>query len=217
MLIGDPTAWLKRFQDVECRMAERLPALWPACIQGLPGNPRENEISRRLVVRLKRDHVVRHIGAIHSQMELLAEQRSGDVSIKGYLDIAIVLNQDADSYVAFECKRLNVNTGHGRKSQASSYVKGGMARYLSAQYAQSLPLGIMVGYVLDSDLEAAARSIDAAISGNRKALSLTGPLARLRAFGFVQRYMSSHGRKGKESDFEIRHILLPMSPAGLNS
>ncbi len=91
MLIGDAGSWLAQFRDVEQRLIARLPTVWPVCVQGLPTQPLEDQITRRLAFQLQRDREARNLGAIHSQLLLLEEQLTGDVVPKGYIDLAVVL------------------------------------------------------------------------------------------------------------------------------
>jgi hypothetical protein len=209
MLIGNPAAWLARFQDVEQRLTIRLPYVWPVSIAGLPDQPHEDEITRRLVFHLRKDPETRRLGAIHCQLTLLEEQQQGDVVTKGYIDMAIVLGKNPECYVAFECKRLNVVT-HGRLSSlASAYVEHGMRRYVCAQYARDLPLGGMIGYVLDGNTLAAERRVRAAIVARSSMMSSSSDPVVCPPIGFVRRLRTGHARSGEVSSFEIRHTFLP--------
>jgi hypothetical protein len=209
MFIGDATAWLARFQDVEERLIHCLPDVWPVSIAGLTGQPREDEITRRLVFHLRRDPEARKLGAILCQHTLLEEQLRGDVVTKGYIDIAIVLSENPECYVAFECKRLNVITKGRLSSLAGPYVEHGMLRYVCAQYAQDLPLGGMIGYVFDGDILAAEKGVCAAIVARSAMLcSSSAPVVSVPV-GFARRLTTRHSRAGEVKSFEIRHTLLP--------
>jgi hypothetical protein len=209
MLIGDPGFWLTCFRDVEQRLIHRLPMIWPTCTRGLPRQPHENEITRRLVFHLRKDPHARSLGAIHWQLALLKEQLIGDVVPKGYIDMAIVLGEDPECYVAFECKRLNVLSKNKMASLATPYVEEGMMRYVRAQYARELPLGAMIGYVLDGNVASAARRICRAISRKATKLHVNSTPPSAVAVGFFLRLNTIHNRPGDIAAFELRHTLLP--------
>jgi len=114
--------------------------------------------------------------------------------------------------VAFECKRLNVTSKNGILSLTGLYVKKGMMRYVCAQYARELPLGAMIGYVLDGNTGAAEARLVSAITARALALrSSTRPVI-LNPIGFVRRLATSHHRLGETRAFEVRHALLPYPP-----
>ena len=208
--IGIPSGWLSHFRDIEQRLVERLPIVWANCSKGLTQQPKEDEVTRRIVLYLRRDPVARGLGAIHSQYELLEEQLAGDVVPKGYIDIVIMPGIDPDCYVAVECKRLNVQGKKNRASLAGLYVKHGMYRYIKTQYSEDLPMGCMLGYVIDGDMKFALGKISKAILARSASLKLVdGPKYIWAPHGMV-RFISNHQRKTGGSHIEIRHILIPI-------
>ena len=68
-------------------------------------------------------------------------------------------------------KRLNVPRDDGRRSLAKKYVMDGLSRFTTGQYSENLPVGCMLGYVLDGDVKYVASSVQAKIiedkSGSR--------------------------------------------------
>ena len=211
-MIGDPGSWLAQFQDVEERLIARLPAVWPVCLRGLPAQPLEDQITLRLVVHLRRDREARRLGAIHAQLMLLEEQLTGDVVPKGYIDFAIILGENPECYVAFECKRLNVNSRSGVVSLAGVYAEKGMMRYICAQYARELPLGVMIGYVLDGNTAVAEARLVSAITARAQALCISASPVSREPVAFIRRLLTNHHRTGETRAFEIRHALLPYPP-----
>lgn len=207
MLVGDASTWLTELQDVEDRIVARLPSVWPICVANLSADALEDRITRQLVCRLRQDPEARAIGAIHSQFELLEEQRQGDVTPKGYLDIAVVLGSDVDRYVAFECKRLNVTRRGKVISLSGLYVKQGMMRYVHAQYAERLPFGAMLGFAMDGDAEGADVKVRRSIGRRSRPLRLTSPPSTSIIFGPVRRFETVHQRK-LGSKINIRHAIL---------
>ena len=50
-------------------------------------------------------------------------------------------------------KRLNVPRDDGRRSLAKKCVMDGLSRFTTGQYSENLPVGCMLGYVLDGDVK----------------------------------------------------------------
>ena len=122
----------------------------------------------------------------------------------------VFLNQDRDTYLAYECKRLNVRREDGRRSLSTEYVKEGLLRFVESQYSENLPIGCMLGYVLDGDLDHAASSVKAKIVELRCEVRLVVEPQADAAIGPAVRFYSRHRRDSPSTDIEIRHALLPM-------
>src|SRR3546814_19585245 len=75
----------------------------------------------------------------------------GQAYSKGKVDMCVVLDPGREHYLAYECKRLNVQHNGSRHSRATRYVTEGVTRFVTEQYAADLPTGCMLGYVLDGD------------------------------------------------------------------
>lgn len=133
---------------------------------------------------------------------------------KGKIDFAVLLDQERERYLAYECKRLNV-TNNGRASLATRYVNDGMMRFLTEQYAEGLPVGCMLGYVMDGDLGFALKQLGAAVAAQKVPLGLiTGPTSAQPIAG-IERFATGHQRANK-IHIELRHVLLPFSNVGLS-
>ena len=123
--------------------------------------------------------------------------------------MAVFLNQDRDTYLAYECKCLNVVRADGRRSLATEYVMDGLCRYIRGQYSENLPVGCMLGYVLDGDVAHAASSVRAKIDEcDRHVALVMGPRDEA-AIGAATRFSSRHRRMSGDGEIEIRHALLP--------
>ena len=211
MVVGDPTVWASRFRSFDDRFLDCVVAVWPRCLSVLPAQPSEDTITASLVDILVRDSDTRrHFHWIDFQYEPFGHTSEGAAYSKGRVDMAVILDQDRDQYLAYECKRLNDCGGGGRRSLAGSYVRDGLARFVSGKYSENLPVGCMLGYVLDGDLMFADRSVRAKILELRSDLALveeprTGP-----AIGGTLRFHSCHRRRSGGVEIEVRHALLPM-------
>ena len=216
MIVGDPQAWKHRFITVDERLLQRILHLWPACVALLPGQPNEDTITINLVDLLSKDAVVRRICYfVTYQHEPFGTHPGGAKFSKGKIDIAVLLDQERERYVAYECKRLNV-TNNSRASLATRYVNDGMMRFLTEQYAEGLPVGCMLGYVMDGDLAFALTQINAAVAAQKAPLGLTAAPASGQSIPGIERFSTGHQRADK-SQIELRHVLLPFSNTSLSS
>ena len=80
-------------------------------------------------------------------------------------------------------------------------------RFVTEQYAEKLPTGCMIGYVMDGDSAFARARIRAAMTRNRTVLGLQGDLRAQDSIGQFQRFATDHFSEGRS--IEILHALLP--------
>lgn len=206
MLIGDVQGWVDNFVSFDDRFLERIAAAWPECMAVLPEQPGEDDITINLVDRLAKDVVVRRLCHwVEYQFEPFGLAADGSKYSKGIIDIAVLFDWDRERYLAYECKRLNVNNGGGRSSLATVYVTQGMMRFLTEQYAEQLPVGCMLGYVLDGDVPFANSRIAGAI-GSHVPLALAEGPTPLAAIETIERFRTRHTRQ-TGSQIELRHAL----------
>ena len=211
MVIGDPAEWADRFRTFDRRFLERVLAVWSQCLAVLPAQPDEDTITINLVDVLRRDPVARRrFYWIEFQYEPFGHTPDGTAYSRGSVDMAVFLDQDRDTYLAYECKRLNERRDDGRRSLAGRYVMDGLSRFTVGQYSTNLPLGCMLGYVLDGDVKYAASSVRAKIVEHREDIALVlGPRHDI-AIGKATRFYSRHRRGPNGGEIEVRHALLPM-------
>jgi hypothetical protein len=81
-----------------------------------------------------------------------------------------------------------------------------MMRFMTEQYAEHLPVGCMLGYVLDGDLPFAQGRLANAITGHVPLALIAGPTP-LTALNTIERFKTRHKRQAG-SEIEIRHALL---------
>ncbi|MEQ8836320.1 MAG: hypothetical protein RID07_05890, partial [Lacipirellulaceae bacterium] len=112
-------------------------------------------------------------------------------------------------YLAYECKRLNVSYSGARQSLATPYVNEGVKRFVTEQYAEGLPVGCMLGYVLDGDLSFAQGRVHAAITANKDAVALTNGPDSASPIACVERFTTDHTRPTSGKMIHVRHSLLP--------
>jgi hypothetical protein len=88
------------------------------------------------------------------------------------------------------------------------YVKEGMMRFMTEQYAEALPIGCMLGYVMDGDLPFALAQVKAAIAVVKVPLSLMEGPATLAFAPDIEQFSTGHQRANK-TNITLRHTLLP--------
>ena len=211
MAAGDPTAWAGRFRSFDERFLERVVAVWPRCLAILPPQPDEDTITVNLVNLLQRDPDTRsRFHWIEFQYEPFGYTPEGTAYSKGRVDMAVILDQDRDTYLAYECKRLNERRDGSRRSLARQYVMDGLSRFTTGQYSENLPVGCMLGYVVDGDVKYAALSVRTKIVGCGQDVALVVKPRDDSAIGNATRFYTRHRRGSNGSEIEIRHALLPM-------
>lgn len=177
MILGDASHWIERFKSVDQRFTEKIVDNWAKCRSLVSPSSKEDDITNNLVNLLWRDREVRRIGWPELQfIPLEPLGNMGGVIGKGYIDIALILDNNRDIYIAYECKKLNVTYQGKRASLATPYVKEGLNRFIEQQYSRNLPMACMLGYVMDGKVEDALGKVHNAIKSHVNAKQLkTGP------------------------------------------
>ena len=208
-IIGDSDRWGAALSDTYSIIAAVIETVWPICRTNFHAQRTENYITRRLIRRIRCDERIRDsFLQVDSQRKLLDDDPDTDTGPKGYLDISILFWVGRNNLcLAIECKRLNVIKKHGqRDSLAQDYVQKGMMRFVNAQYAPDLPLGGMIGYVMDGDVPFAFAAIKGKIQAEATALSCD--LQRSRDLSPPQSFLTVHNRL--PLPIGLRHLLLPI-------
>lgn len=207
MTLGDVTTWASRFLSTDERFLERIAFVWGACLAVLPVQPEEDIITINLVHHLSRDPIVRRLCHwVEFQYEPFGTSPTDLKFSKGKIDLAVLLDWERERYLAYECKRLNASYSGGRHSLATQYVKDGMMRFMTEQYAEGLPVAGMLGYVLDGDIAFAIGQITSATQSH-PALNLTSGPTSVPSISSIQRFYTRHNRPSMP--IEIRHALMP--------
>ena len=210
MLAGNPSHWAKRFKELDVRFLERVVALWPQCLAALPTDPDEDTITIKLVEVISRDPEARRLlHYLEFHYEPFGYTDEEWAYSKGQIDMAVLLDRERERYLAYECKRLNARRRGKWRSLASPYMTQGVARFVTEKYAADLPVGCMLGYVMDGNVGTARAKLRAAFLSHRERTALEwGPMddQPLDAMG---RFSSGHRRVSGGATIEIRHALLP--------
>lgn len=210
MVVGDPSYWVRHFTSIDDRLLARIIAVWPQCLSVLPPSPEEDTITFNLRSILTKDAEARLIFYhLEYQFEPEGFTPEGLAFSKGQVDLAVLLDQGCTRYLAYECKRLNVHFSGSRQSLATPYVNEGVKRFITEQYAEGLPVGCMLGYVLDGDTAFALGRVHAAIDTNKTDVGLAAGPTASAAMGLVERFSTDHVRPGSGDAIHVRHSFLP--------
>lgn len=208
---GDPATWTDRFRSLDTRFLQRVVAVWPRCVDVLPSHPQEDAITINLVHLLRKDPGARRLFHwLALQYEPFGFTADGTAYSKGRIDMALLVDREHERYLAYECKRLNVVRQGRRHSLATLYVTEGVARFVTEQYAESLSVGCVLGYVMDGDVVTAQTKVRAAIDHHRSGIGLTTEPEQESSIGEVKRFLSRHLRTASGLEIEVRHALLPL-------
>lgn len=207
IVLGDAGDWSSQFISLDERLLHRIAVVWPGCVSALGTQPSEDAITINLIDRLGKDDVVRRLCHwVEYQFEPFGTNGAGAKFSKGKIDLAVLLDWERERYLAYECKRLNVTRGGKRSSLAMEYVANGMMRFMTEQYAEQLPVGCMLGYVMDGDLVFAESQVATAIGSHQPLGLISGP-TKLAPAQLFSRFSTGHKRPTTQI-IELRHSLL---------
>lgn len=168
ILGNPPTDWQKQLNRVVSDVEDAIISVWPRCRRRLTESDldHENRISHRLVKYVREEKGLRDLPfQVHSEFELLDEDKNGDIVITGRVDIAVLFTNSEEIYFAIEAKRLYVpqETSYP-KANLAPYIRDGLACFSSGQYAKQMPRGAMLGYVLARTVDYAGEMLSKAIT-----------------------------------------------------
>ena len=177
---GSPADWVNLIDS-------QLPEILGLVIdswESLPApaaNELENSITNRLCARMQ-NAPDRETFPFHIQpQDVILEANSGDEL--GRTDIAFKPFAPSDRiYFCLECKRLNVRLLNAPRPRPyfSEYVRNGMLRFISGQYASAVRHGGMLAFVLDADLSAAMEGVRGNIQIAQVDLGMTSGPAHIK-------------------------------------
>lgn len=208
MLAGDSGQWLAHFTSLEQRLAAAIDAVWPTCIAPLQTSKgamtHEDYITNHLVNALIRSKTLP--GRIVPQYALLALNAQQLFQVGSKIDFVLTIGDDEGVYLACECKRLNVPYKAKTRALAHEYVRDGLMRFVAGQYANGLPLAMMLGYVMDAQVAFAHDRLKKALQRS-KLISLKSaihpPATARKPIRFITTHQCSDGH-----EIEVRHTLL---------
>lgn len=135
---------------------------------------REDGVTVRLWQRLKRLAPFRDGPFFVNHHPAVLDSASMDAAAPdGVLDLQVTAWFGPDAYFAIEAKRLRFHDASGRfRTGTGEYIRQGMMRFISGQYAPRMRHGAMLGYVYDGDVPAAETGLANGVNDCRAELRL---------------------------------------------
>jgi hypothetical protein len=138
-------------------------------------NDREDWLTRRLHSRLVRIHPFRDGPlSVHFKPKIPSDDIDADAS-GGEIDLLVCCDRGYEIYFAFEAKRLRFYSSGRFVLGSDEYVKNGMIRFVSGQYASLMEAGAMIGYVFDGNSDKARLDVDRSLYRRADELKLRPP------------------------------------------
>jgi hypothetical protein len=211
MTLGDVDAWAEVFpEDLVPRIIDLV---WTTWANFPKPSPKEHEvpITRRFRCFLKqaKDYIrlpVR-IDREPPEDDPATAQELGRIDLR-FSPAGSALEE---VYFAFECKRLNATENGTRRPRASEYVKEGMMRFVTGQYAAAMRNGGMIGYVLDGDTKRAIRNVEKNIRKRLDELCMdeNGGFVASAIRPYDPRTKETHHHRSHETAvFRIHHLFV---------
>lgn len=135
----------------------------------------------------------------------------------GRMDITFspMINRE-EYYFCLESKRLNVLTNGKVRSYASEYVKFGMMRFITGQYAKDVRSGGMLAYVLDGNVGRAMNNVEQNVKKHHVALAMepTGKFVPSAILPADARARETHHHRPHDNAFLFRlhHLFMAVTP-----
>jgi hypothetical protein len=213
-VIGAPEEWVSLIDGMVPEVLHLVVTTWDEMPTPNP-NASEDEITQTLWRALVQNRDARRLPfQIRTQVVELDPGEGADL---GRMDIAfIALVPREDIYFCLESKRLNVPTDGKVRAYASEYVRFGMLRFVTGQYANAVRHGAMMAYVIDGDVGRAIRNVEGNIRQHCATLGMTPPGAFVPSGTITSdaRALETHHQRARENThFRIHHLFMSASRA----
>ncbi|MEK7406082.1 MAG: hypothetical protein AAB225_13325 [Acidobacteriota bacterium] len=208
-VVGIPTEWADLIDPLVPQILTLVIATWDGMPPPAP-DEREDNITVALCRTLRQNRTARGLMfRIHTQ-QIELEPIPGEKL--GRLDIVFEpLVPSEEVYFCLESKRLNVVKDGKMRAYASEYVRLGMLRFVTGQYAKAVRHAGMIAYVVDGNVSGAMASVEANIRSHYSALRMDAP----GAFRFsmvleddARARETHHHRAHETSLFRIHHLFM---------
>jgi hypothetical protein len=171
--IGSPAQWVDFIESQVSAIITLVIETWEA-IPSPASNELEDRVSETLCRELRKSRNSFDLPfRIDIQMVELDPAAGQD---QGRMDI--VFSPPApreDIYFCLECKRLNVREKNGIRPYVTEYVRLGMIRFVTGQYANIVRFGGMLAFVLDGNIDSAIEGVERNIKASHTDLGMTAP------------------------------------------
>lgn len=173
---------------------------------------REDWITLRLHHQLIREPLFRD-GPLQIDLQtdiVHSASDSGKNTPEGRLDLKVSCGHGYEIYFAIEAKRLRVSLPSGLFLGGREYVKDGMMRFVTGQYAPLMQAGAMLGYVYDGETELAFSDIDRHIQKQAEELKLKDPKKLTSSPTFPSHPINETNHALGNRLFTVFHLFLPV-------
>ncbi len=208
-VIGSADHWVDFIDDHIPDILTAVIESWRQMAQPLPG-ALEDHITEALARVLRQNRTARGLPfQIHVQSTELEPAAGDDI---GRMDIAFYAPAYCeDYYFCVEAKRLNVIKDGAVRSYASEYVRFGMMRFVTGQYAKAVRNGAMIGYVGDGRVAQAIANVERNIRNQHVELGMSpsGEFFQSTIFTDDEHARATqHTRRQGLSPFRIHHLFM---------
>lgn len=128
--------------------------------------------------------------------------------VEGRLDLQVSCGYGVEVYFAIEAKRLRVSLPSGLFSGSREYVKNGMMRFVTGQYAPFMQAGAMLGYIYDGNIKNAHSDIDRQILKHERELKLKEPKKLTPSILLSHQYIDETKHDLENRPFTVYHLFL---------
>jgi len=172
-------------------------------------NDREDWITTRLYVRIIQIPSFRD-GPLNIYLRPKIVRSDSDADTPaGEIDLLVSCGLGYEVYFVLEAKRLRVRSSSGRLvSGNDEYVKNGIMRFVTGQYAPFMDAGAMLGYVFDGVTDKARSGIDRYVKSKAKELKLKSPKRLMRSQILPNKPIDETRHDLGKRSFTIYHIFL---------
>lgn len=211
--LGSPSDWVDLLDSQVPDILALVVDTWGR-ISTPAANELEDSITNRLCAALQ-NHPDRASYPFHIQSQTVILEPDLGTEL-GRMDIAFKPFVPSDEiYFCLECKRLNVLGAEGMRPYFVEYVRFGMLRFVTGQYASAVHHGGMLAYVLNGDVDGALTGVEGNIRTLHLNLGLDPPGAfeasSLRPADTAARE-TRHRRTTSQDRFLIHHLFMAGDP-----
>ena len=210
---GSPGDWTNLLDSQVPSILELVVDTWGR-ISAPAANELEDSITNRLCAALQ-NHPNRESYPFHIRSQTVILEPGLGTEL-GRMDIAFLPFVPSDNiYFCLECKRLNVLIGNSVRAYFVEYVRFGMLRFVTGQYASAVRHGGMLAYILNGDVAGAIAGVEGNIRTLHQNLGMDSPGAfqasSIRPTDAMARE-TSHRRMGNPDPLLIHHLFVAGDP-----
>ncbi len=212
-VVGSGNAWVDLLEQLLPELLELIIDTWQIIPSPIESD-KEDKTTEALCSALRKNRTLRELPFLVDTQWVELDPAPGQK--RGRLDItfrptSIPGPPNEEIYFCLECKRLNFLKGEKVVPGGSDYVKDGMMRFVSKQYAKAVKHGGMLGYVIDGNISQAIRNVEVNIQKQCTRLCMDKP-GILHKSSILTQVITAretfHLRENEPVYFRLHHIFL---------